>query len=195
LSGRESLCPFQSNTGYSRDGGFAEYMVGAANHLSKIPDGLSFEQASPILCAGVTVYAGLKNTEAKPGQWVTISTSPTLTPLSLLLTNNRRPHLLTTPSLAHPCLTHLYIHSYKCEPSLMHDENVRFAVGAGGGLGHLAVQYAAAMGMRVVAVDMPDKRDFCLSLGAELVFDATDKGLVDDVSTSTRPSYLDVHIY
>lgn len=75
LSGRESLCPFQSNTGYSRDGGFAEYMVGAANHLSKIPDGLSFEQASPILCAGVTVYAGLKNTEAKPGQWVTISTS------------------------------------------------------------------------------------------------------------------------
>lgn len=69
----------------------------------------------------------------------------------------------------------------------MHDENVRFAVGAGGGLGHLAVQYAAAMGMRVVAVDMPDKRDFCLSLGAELVFDATDKGLVDDVSTSTGP--------
>lgn len=54
-------------------------------------------------------------------------------------------------------------------------------VGAGGGLGHLAVQYAAAMGMRVVAVDMPDKLDFCRSLGAELAFDATSKDMVDEV--------------
>lgn len=40
--------------------------------------------------------------------------------------------------------------------------------GAGGGLGHLAVQYAVAMGMRVVAIDTgADKRDLCLELGAE----------------------------
>lgn len=83
---------------------------------------------------------------------------------------------------------HLLVHPYSASLDLCALKTARFAVGAGGGLGHLAVQYAAAMGMRVVAVDMPDKRDFCLSLGAELVFDATDKGLIDDVSTSQRLS-------
>ncbi|KLO12166.1 mannitol-1-phosphate dehydrogenase MPDH1 [Schizopora paradoxa] len=40
--------------------------------------------------------------------------------------------------------------------------------GAGGGLGHLAVQYAVAMGLRVIAVDTgEDKKTFCLKLGAE----------------------------
>ncbi|KAI5116701.1 hypothetical protein M0805_004774 [Coniferiporia weirii] len=40
--------------------------------------------------------------------------------------------------------------------------------GAGGGLGHLAVQYAVAMGLRVIAIDTgAAKRDLCLSLGAE----------------------------
>ncbi|KIY48230.1 putative ADH1-alcohol dehydrogenase I [Fistulina hepatica ATCC 64428] len=44
--------------------------------------------------------------------------------------------------------------------------------GAGGGLGHLGVQYASAMGLRVIAVDTgDDKRDFCLSLGAEAFVD------------------------
>jgi D-arabinose 1-dehydrogenase-like Zn-dependent alcohol dehydrogenase len=52
-------------------------------------------------------------------------------------------------------------------------------LGAAGGLGHLAVQYGVAMGMRVVAVDVgQDKLDFCTSLGAEAAFDATDKELV-----------------
>lgn len=74
LTGRETLCPEQANTGYSIDGGFAEYCACRASHLAKIPDGLSFEQAAPILCAGVTTYAGLKNTGVKPGQFVTIST-------------------------------------------------------------------------------------------------------------------------
>ncbi|KAF2464403.1 alcohol dehydrogenase [Lindgomyces ingoldianus] len=46
--------------------------------------------------------------------------------------------------------------------------------GAGGGLGHLAVQYAKAMGMRVIAVDGGDaKRDLCLKLGAEKFIDFT----------------------
>ncbi|KAL2799117.1 GroES-like protein [Aspergillus keveii] len=39
-------------------------------------------------------------------------------------------------------------------------------VGAGGGLGHLAVQYARAFGAQVIGVDAPDKRDFVLGLGA-----------------------------
>lgn len=44
--------------------------------------------------------------------------------------------------------------------------------GAGGGLGHLAVQYAKAMGMRIIAIDGGDeKRDLCLKLGAEKFID------------------------
>ncbi|KAG1760758.1 chaperonin 10-like protein [Suillus occidentalis] len=40
--------------------------------------------------------------------------------------------------------------------------------GAGGGLGHLAVQYAVAMGLRVVAIDTGlEKKKLCLELGAE----------------------------
>ncbi|KAF2126085.1 alcohol dehydrogenase [Dothidotthia symphoricarpi CBS 119687] len=46
--------------------------------------------------------------------------------------------------------------------------------GAGGGLGHFGVQYARAMGMRVIAIDGGDaKRDLCLSLGAEKFIDFT----------------------
>ncbi|KAF1847422.1 GroES-like protein [Cucurbitaria berberidis CBS 394.84] len=44
--------------------------------------------------------------------------------------------------------------------------------GAGGGLGHFGVQYARAMGMRVIAIDGGDaKRDLCLKLGAEKYID------------------------
>lgn len=46
--------------------------------------------------------------------------------------------------------------------------------GAGGGLGHLAVQYAKAMGMRPIAVDGGDeKKELCLKLGAEEFIDFT----------------------
>ena len=46
--------------------------------------------------------------------------------------------------------------------------------GAGGGLGHFAVQYAKAMGMRIIAIDGGDeKRDLCKKLGAEAFIDYT----------------------
>ncbi|CAI5443163.1 unnamed protein product [Caenorhabditis angaria] len=44
--------------------------------------------------------------------------------------------------------------------------------GAGGGLGSLAIQYAKAMGMRVVAIDHESKKEHCLGLGAEWFIDA-----------------------
>lgn len=46
--------------------------------------------------------------------------------------------------------------------------------GAGGGLGHFAVQYAKAMGMRVIAIDGGDKKKtLCMKLGAEAYIDFT----------------------
>lgn len=55
--------------------------------------------------------------------------------------------------------------------------------GAGGGLGHLAVQYARAMGLRVIAVDTgADKKKLVLGLGAEKWIDFKEsKDIVQDI--------------
>jgi propanol-preferring alcohol dehydrogenase len=73
LAGWETLCAEQQNSGYSVNGTFAEYALGQADYLGRIPKNLSFVDAAPILCAGVTTYKGLKMTEARPGEWVVIS--------------------------------------------------------------------------------------------------------------------------
>jgi propanol-preferring alcohol dehydrogenase len=129
VSGWETLCTKQHNCGYSVDGALQEYAIAAASHVVKIPEKVSYEQAAPVLCAGVTTYKGLKESEVKPGQFITI-------------------------------------------------------IGAGGGLGHLAVQYGKAMGMRVIAVDV-GKTAYTQSLGAEYSVDATDKDCVDKITKYT----------
>src|SRR6201997_2106468 len=117
LAGWETLCKQQHNSGYSVNGSFAQYALGQADYLGRIPKNLSFVDAAPILCAGVTTYKGLKMTEAKPGEWVVIS--------------------------------------------------------GVGGLGHVAVQYAKAMGLHVAAVDLgPEKMALARKLGAEITIDA-----------------------
>jgi alcohol dehydrogenase, propanol-preferring len=117
LTGWETLCGEQQNTGYSVNGSYAEYVVAPAAYVGHLPDKLDFVTAAPILCAGVTTYKGLKETEAKPGEWVVISGI--------------------------------------------------------GGLGHIAIQYAKAMGLHVVAVDVADdKLKLAQQLGAELTVNA-----------------------
>jgi len=46
--------------------------VGYTSQLTPIPDGLDLAEAAPILCAGLTVYKALKESNAKPGQWVAL---------------------------------------------------------------------------------------------------------------------------
>jgi propanol-preferring alcohol dehydrogenase len=117
LSGWETLCASQQNTGYSVQGGYAEYVLADPRYVGHIPDRVSFAEAAPVLCAGVTVYKGLKETEVKPGEWVVVSGI--------------------------------------------------------GGLGHMAVQYAKAMGMHVAAVDIADdKLALAKTLEAELLVNA-----------------------
>lgn len=72
LSGWETLCLKQKNSGYSVNGSFAQYALAQADYLGRIPESLSFVDAAPILCAGVTTYKGLKETETRPGEWVVI---------------------------------------------------------------------------------------------------------------------------
>lgn len=68
LSGWETLCQKQENSGYSVDGSFAQFALAQADYSGRIPDSLSFIDAAPILCAGVTTYKGLKMTQARPGE-------------------------------------------------------------------------------------------------------------------------------
>ncbi|NJL92244.1 MAG: alcohol dehydrogenase AdhP [Anaerolineae bacterium] len=73
ITGWETLCPNQKNAGYGVDGGYAEYTIADARYVGHLPDNVGFAEAAPILCAGVTVYKGLKETEVRPGEWVVIS--------------------------------------------------------------------------------------------------------------------------
>lgn len=117
LGGWETLCHSQQNTGYSVNGGFAEYVVADPNYVGLLPKNVGFVDIAPILCAGVTVYKGLKMTETRPGDWVVVSGI--------------------------------------------------------GGLGHMAVQYAHTMGLKVVAVDVDDaKLALARLLGATIAINA-----------------------
>ncbi|ODC05321.1 zinc-dependent alcohol dehydrogenase [Terasakiispira papahanaumokuakeensis] len=117
LGGWETLCESQQNTGYSVNGGFADYTLAAADYVGRLPDNVDFLEIAPVLCAGVTVYKGLKMTDTRPGQWVVISGI--------------------------------------------------------GGLGHMAVQYAKAMGLNVAAVDIDDaKLALAERLGATVTVNA-----------------------
>ena len=73
LSAWETVCPEAQFGGYSKNGGFAEYMLGDPNYVAHIPAGLKSTEAAPIICAGITTYKGIKETGAKPGQWIAIS--------------------------------------------------------------------------------------------------------------------------
>lgn len=96
-AGWETVCAQQTRTGFSYHGTFAEYCLGDANFIIRVPEHVSSEQAAIISCAGLTVFKGLKVSEVKPGGWMVI-------------------------------------------------------VGGSGGLGHIAIQYAKFMAMRVIGV-------------------------------------------
>jgi propanol-preferring alcohol dehydrogenase len=73
LGGWETLCEQQKNTGYSVNGSFAQYALADAGYVGHLPSNIGFVEAAPVLCAGVTVYKGLKVADTKPGNWVVIS--------------------------------------------------------------------------------------------------------------------------
>lgn len=130
IGGWETLCELQHNSGYSVNGTFAEYAIGAADYVARLPDQPDFHALAPILCAGVTTYKGIRETDVRPGQWIAISGI--------------------------------------------------------GGLGHIAVQYAKAMGLLVAALDVSeDKLALARSLGADLAVDASAADAVSQVLKAT----------
>jgi propanol-preferring alcohol dehydrogenase len=72
VDGRETLCEQQHNTGYSIDGGFAEYAVANARFAVPVPDGVTSLDAAPLTCAGVTTYKALKVADIQPTERVAV---------------------------------------------------------------------------------------------------------------------------
>ncbi len=73
LTGWETLCLKQQNTGYSVDGGFAECFTADAAFAAPVPDGIDPIDAAPLTCAGVTTYKAVKVGNVRPGDLVAIS--------------------------------------------------------------------------------------------------------------------------
>ncbi|WP_426112490.1 zinc-dependent alcohol dehydrogenase [Massilia sp. PWRC2] len=131
LSARETVCAEAEFGGYSKNGGFAEFILADPNYVAHIPAGLAPRDAAPLICAGITTYKGIKETQAKPGDWIVISGI--------------------------------------------------------GGLGHLGVQYARAMGLHVCAVDVDDgKLAHAKRLGADVVVNARDGDAIGAVKKATH---------
>jgi propanol-preferring alcohol dehydrogenase len=65
--GEENLCPYATFTGWDHDGGYAEAAVVDERYAYRIPEGLTDDQAAPLLCAGIIGYRALRRTELRPG--------------------------------------------------------------------------------------------------------------------------------
>jgi propanol-preferring alcohol dehydrogenase len=66
-AGKENLCDNASFTGYVVDGGYAEYAVAPEGFVYPIPDGFPYQQAAPLLCAGIIGFRALRLSGIQPG--------------------------------------------------------------------------------------------------------------------------------
>jgi len=68
-TGRENLCERAEFTGWTTNGGYAEYVVAPAGFVYSLPDGFDDLQAAPLLCAGIIGYRSLRLTGIEEGKW------------------------------------------------------------------------------------------------------------------------------
>lgn len=72
VTGRETLCESQLNTGYSVNGAFAEYATAYARGIVEVPEGVSAFDAAPLTCAGVTTYKAIKVADVTPAERIAV---------------------------------------------------------------------------------------------------------------------------
>jgi propanol-preferring alcohol dehydrogenase len=72
VSGWETLCERQTNSGYSVDGAYAEYAVADARYVVPVPDGVTSLDAAPLTCASVTTYKAVKVGNVRPTDRVAV---------------------------------------------------------------------------------------------------------------------------
>jgi propanol-preferring alcohol dehydrogenase len=69
VSGRENLCEQAEFTGWTVDGGYAEYAIAASGFAYLLPDNFADLEAAPLLCAGIIGYRSLRLTGIQAGGW------------------------------------------------------------------------------------------------------------------------------
>jgi len=72
MTGWETLCERQQNSGYAVDGGWAEYALASGAYVGKVLEGIDPFEAAPLTCAGVTTYKAVKVSGARSSQLVAI---------------------------------------------------------------------------------------------------------------------------
>ena len=72
LRGKPMFCAQMIGTGIGIQGSHAEYMVAYADATMLLPDGLTYEQAAPVFCAGYTVWSGLRWANPKPHERIAV---------------------------------------------------------------------------------------------------------------------------
>ncbi len=72
MTGWETLCERQQNSGYAVDGGWAEYALASGAYVGKVPEGIDPFEAAPLTCAGVTTYKAVKVSGARSSRLVAI---------------------------------------------------------------------------------------------------------------------------
>lgn len=70
LSGRENLCQNKQFTGFSRNGGYSEYIIADNRFIFDLPKGLKDEEIAPLLCSGAIGYRSFKLTNSSPGSTI-----------------------------------------------------------------------------------------------------------------------------
>ncbi len=72
LRGEEFLCPQMQFTGVTKDGGYQEFMLADAAFVTPLPSSLDPVEAAPLMCAGLTVFVGLRHAAFQPGHRVAV---------------------------------------------------------------------------------------------------------------------------
>lgn len=70
--GRENLCPYALFTGWTVNGGYAEYLTAPEQFVYPIPEGFSNQEAAPLLCAGIIGFRALRLADVRSGDTLAI---------------------------------------------------------------------------------------------------------------------------
>ncbi len=127
---------FGTGLGNDRQGTYAEFAVGPADHFARLPESVSFREGAAVALVGVTAWRALLDHGSL--------------------------------SLAETCLVH----------------------GGSGGVGHVAVQLAAATGAEVIATARPTNHERLSTLGADQTLDYRREDLAEAVIDAGRPDVI-----
>ena len=164
LSAWEMVCGSAEFGGYTKNGGFAEYILADPSYVAHVPTGLAATAAAPIICAGVTSYKGIKVTEARPGEWLVVSGAGGLGHLAIQY-GKAMGLLVCAVDIDDGKLAHATRLGADLVVSASHDDPVDAVRAGTGGGAHGVLITAPSLGAFRQGVAMTRKRGTCALVG------------------------------